>query len=303
MEDPTDEPSPGAAPAILASHVATVGSIEVRRALPQRTRRTIGAWCFADHMGPAEVTEGRGLDVGPHPHTGLQTVTWLIEGEALHHDSLGSEQLIRPGQLNLMSAGLGVAHAEEPTGAYRGTLEGIQLWIAQPEGARQSSRVFEHHAELPRVTVGGADVTVLVGEALGASSPARHDTSLVGLDLDVHGTTTMPLDPSYEYGVVVLRGAIRIHGSTVAPGSLAYFTPGAEEWRIETLEPARVIVVGGEPFSESILMWWNFVARTREEITAAYRSWVHRDERFGSVRSALAPIDAPVPFWLRDFQP
>ena len=124
---------------VTASHEAQVGRFTVRRALPRRGRRTVGAWCFADHMGPADVTEGSGLDVGPHPHMGLQTVTWLLDGQALHKDTLGSEQVITPGQLNLMTAGHAVAHAEEATGHYRGTLEGIQLWIAQPDRTRNGA--------------------------------------------------------------------------------------------------------------------------------------------------------------------
>ena len=284
---------------VFASHRAMVGAIEVRRALPQRAHRTVGAWCFADHMGPAAVTEERGLDIGPHPHTGLATVTWLIEGEAVHRDSLGTEQLIRPGQLNLMSAGHGVAHSEEPTGSYRGTLEGIQLWIAQPEQYRHAAHAFEHHAELPRVEIGASEATVLVGDALGVTSPARHDTALVGLDLVVRASTEMPLVRAYEYGVVVLRGAVSIDGTRVEPGSLAYFAPGIDEWRLDVNEPARVIVLGGVPFDESITMWWNFVARSRDELTIAYLDWKNRDERFGTVASALASIDAPVPFWLR----
>ena len=298
MATGTSDDSAAAGFETFASHRAIVGAIEVRRALPQRTHRTVGAWCFADHMGPAAVTEERGLDVGPHPHTGLATVTWLIEGEAVHRDSLGTEQLIRPGQLNLMNAGHGVAHAEEPTGAYRGTLEGIQLWIAQPEHTRHGARAFEHYDELPRVAVGASEATVFVGAALGATSPARHDTPLVGLDLEVRGPTEMPLNPTFEYGVVVLRGSISIGGSIVEPGSLAYFAPGADEWRLDTRGPARVIVLGGEPWPESIIMWWNFVARDRDELTAAYLAWVERDERYGTVASSLAAIDAPVPFWL-----
>ena len=247
MATGTSDDSAAAGFETFASHRAIVGAIEVRRALPQRTHRTVGAWCFADHMGPAAVTEERGLDVGPHPHTGLATVTWLIEGEAVHRDSLGTEQLIRPGQLNLMNAGHGVAHAEEPTGAYRGTLEGIQLWIAQPEHTRHGARAFEHYDELPRVAVGASEATVFVGAALGATSPARHDTPLVGLDLEVRGATELPRNPTFEYGVVVLRGSVSIGGSIVEPGSLAYFAPGADEWRLDARGPARVIVLGGEP--------------------------------------------------------
>ena len=167
-----DESSTDRAVDVLTSHEAQVGSLTVRRALPQRRRRTVGAWCFADHMGPADVTEGSGLDIGPHPHTGLQTVTWLIDGEALHRDSLGSEQVISAGQLNLMTAGYGVSHAEEATGHYRGTLQGIQLWIAQSDATRDGSPGFEHHAELPRLEIGEASATVLIGDFNGARSPA-----------------------------------------------------------------------------------------------------------------------------------
>src|SRR4051812_47497136 len=155
-----------------------VGKVRVRRALPRRGRRTVGAWCFADHMGPADVTENSGLDVGPHPHIGLQTVTWLVDGQVLHRDSLGSEQVIKPGQLNLMTSGGAVSHAEEATGEYRGHLEGIQLWVALPEATRHGDAAFEHHAELPRGEVDGGVVTVLVGEFGDLASPARHDTPL-----------------------------------------------------------------------------------------------------------------------------
>jgi redox-sensitive bicupin YhaK (pirin superfamily) len=137
--------------AVGDSRDEVVGKIRVHRALPRKGRRTVGAWCFADHMGPADVTENSGLDVGPHPHIGLQTVTWLIDGQVLHRDSLGSEQVITPGQLNLMTAGGGVSHAEEATGHYRGTLEGIQLWVAQPNATRFGGAAFEHHTDLPQV--------------------------------------------------------------------------------------------------------------------------------------------------------
>src|SRR5215212_1598971 len=171
---------------VTDSREAQVGRIRVRRALPQKGRRTVGAWCFADHMGPADVTENSGLDVGPHPHIGLQTVTWLLDGQALHRDSLGSEQVIEPGQLNLMTSGGAVAHAEEATGHYRGTLEGIQLWIALPEATRHGAAAFEHHADLPRGDLDGGVATVLVGEFGGLASTARHDTPLVGVDLSLH---------------------------------------------------------------------------------------------------------------------
>lgn len=148
---------------VTASRAATVGDMPVRRALPRRGRRTVGAWCFADHMGPASVTVDKGVDVGPHPHIGLHTVTWLVAGEALHRDSLGTEQVIRPGELNLMTAGSGVTHSEEATGSYAGDLHGIQLWVAQPEATRHGGPAFEHHGDLPQLELSGAVGTVLVG--------------------------------------------------------------------------------------------------------------------------------------------
>jgi quercetin 2,3-dioxygenase len=216
-----------------------VGRIRVRRALPRKGRRTVGAWCFADHMGPADVTENSGLDVGPHPHIGLQTVTWLTDGEVLHRDSLGSEQVIKPGQLNLMTSGHAVAHAEEATGHYRGILEGIQLWVALPDDTRHGTAAFEHHAELPRGEVDSTVATVLVGDFAGLSSPARHDTPLVGVDLALQQPTTVPLRPDFEYAVVVLEGAVGIDGRPLSPGRLGYLGPAATSCTWTYASPPR----------------------------------------------------------------
>ncbi|WP_121253344.1 pirin family protein [Nocardioides ferulae] len=287
---------------ISESHESSVGNITVRRALPRRGRRTVGAWCFADHMGPADVTENSGLDVGPHPHIGLQTVTWLTDGEVLHRDSLGSEQVIAPGQLNLMTSGEGITHAEEATGHYRGTLEGIQLWVALPEETRHGGGGFEHHAELPRADVDGGVATVLMGDLTGLHrdlrSPARHDTPLVGVELDLHAGATVPLRPDWEHALVVLEGAVAVGGQPLAPGRLGYLGEDRDELHLEVREPTRVMLLGGEPFPEPIVMWWNFVARTREEVDAAYRSWAADDgERFGRVRSVLPRIPTAAPWW------
>lgn len=283
---------------ISDSHESVVGRFSVRRALPRRGRRTVGAWCFADHMGPADVTEDSGLDVGPHPHIGLQTVTWLSDGEVLHRDSLGSEQVIKPGQLNLMTSGGGITHSEEATGHYRGTLEGIQLWVALPEETRHRGGGFEHHAELPRGDIDNGVATVLLGELGELRSPARHDTPLVGADLDLHGPTTLPLRPDWEYALVVLEGALAVNGQPLVPGKLGYLGQDRAELPLEVREPTRAVLVGGEPFPEPILMWWNFVARDREEVEAAYRSWAAEDDRFGHVASPLARIPAKPPWWL-----
>jgi hypothetical protein len=282
---------------LAAGRVAQVGSLTVQRVLPQRPRRTVGAWCFADHMGPVAVRAPGAVGIGPHPHIGLQTVTWLVEGELLHLDSLGSEQLIRPGQLNLMTAGHGVAHAEEDPGRAN-RLHGIQLWVAQPEATRDGPAAFEHHGTLPHVELDGAAATILVGEFAGSVSPARRDTEHVGVELVFRGTrATIPLRNDYEYALTVLDGRVAVEDTVAEPGLLAYLGTGRNELRVQTDDTARVLLLGGLPFPEPILMWWNFVARTREEISEARRQWSAGDARFGVVRSKLARIDVGPPPW------
>ncbi len=285
---------------LIPSREAEVGRFRVRRALPRRARRTVGAWCFADHMGPADVSPDRGLDVGPHPHIGLQTVTWLISGEALHRDSLGSEQVIAPGQLHLMTAGHGIAHSEEATG-YAGELQGIQLWVAQPEATRHGPAAFEHHADLPQLDVGAGTATVLVGALDGASSPARRDTDHLGVDLDLRpGSVTLPLDVAHEHAVVVLEGRVTVHGEPVEPGTLAYLGVGHDELDLSTGGDARAMLLGGTPFEDELVMWWNYVGRTRDEVAAAHDAWTARDaDRFGEVASSLPTIDTDPPPWGR----
>jgi redox-sensitive bicupin YhaK (pirin superfamily) len=260
----------------------------------------VGAWCFADQMGPVPVTEQQGVDIGPHPHMGLQTVTWLVAGEVLHRDSLGSEQVVRAGELNLMTAGGGVAHSEEHTGAYRGDLHGIQLWVAQPDRTRFGPAAFEHHAELPRVELDGAVITIVVGELAGATSPARRDTDHMGADLELRPPGgSIPLRKECEYALVVVSGAVTVDGGAVVPGELAFLAAGRDECRLAVDAPARAMLLGGVPFPEPLLMWWNFVARDDAEVSAARRSWAAADERFGTVRSPLERIEAPVPQWER----
>ena len=251
-------------------------------------------------MGPTEVTKTSGLDIGPHPHIGLHTVTWLVAGEVLHRDSLGSEQLIRPGQVNLMTAGKGVTHSEEATGSYRGTLHGVQLWVAQPESTRHADPAFEHHPELPQVEIDAGVVTVVAGEFAGGVSPARYDTPLVGVDGALQpGRSAWPLRADFEYGLILLDGAVTIGEQTVRPDQFAYLGQGREELALSTAEPTRVLLIGGEPFPEPILMWWNFVARSHAEMDSAYEQWQAGGERFGRVDSPLRRIPAPRPVWWR----
>ena len=288
---------------VIESRATHVGDLPVRRALPRRDRRTVGAWCFVDHMGPTTVDDTRrGVGIGPHPHIGLQTVTWLLDGEVLHRDSIGSEQVIRPGQLNLMTAGEGVAHAEEGTGRRAGDRHGVQLWVAQPDRTRHGAPSFEHHAELPALDLPGATVTVLVGSLHDAASPARHDTDLVGADVALHPDgrpADLPLRADFEHALVVLAGHVAAEGHTVGPGHLAYLGTGRDELRLAGGGTGtRLLILGGVPFDEPLVMWWNFVARTRDEVTAAWRAWDGRDpRRYGPVESALAPVPVGPPPW------
>ena len=284
---------------ILDSREAQVGAIHVRRALPRRAHRTVRAWCFADHAGPLSVTDAQRVDIGPHPHMGLQPVTWLLAGELPHRDSLGSEQAIRPGQLNLMTAGRGVAHAEETVAGYRGEFHGIQLWVAQPNETRHGEAAFEHHADLPNVELGAADATVIVGDFADASSPARRDTQHTGVELTLRpGRTTVPLRVDYECALIVFEGALAVDERVLGPGHLGYLGLDRDELAVDVREPTRAILLGGVPFPEPIFMWWNFVGRSADEMDTAYTDWQAADARFGEVHSELARVPAPRPQWV-----
>jgi len=283
---------------ISDSRVTDVGGLPVHRALPQHGRRTVGAWCFLDRFGPVDVTPQRTMTVGPHPHIGLHTVTWLLSGQVLHSDSLGNQQPIRPGQLNLMTSGQGIAHAEDARGEPPGPMDGVQLWVAQPQGTRHDPPSFAHHAELPVVDLPAARATVLVGEFGGARAPTRIDSPLVGVDMAGSGRLDLPLDESFEHAVAVLYGGARIADSVATPNQLMHIGPGRDGVHLDLLEGSRVLLLGGQPFPEEILMWWNFVARNRSELEQAYVSWSTASDRFGPVASTLERIEAPRPFWL-----
>ena len=258
----------------------------IRRALPNARKRTIGAWCFLDHVGPVQFEKGKGLHVGPHPHIGLQTFTWMIEGEIMHRDSLGNEQVITPGQVNLMTAGNGVTHTEDSVQDGT-TMHAAQLWIALPEHRRHGAAAFANYADLPKYRINDITVVVLAGAHAGHVSPAEVHTPLVGLDLStgtMAGNTTLPLQPSFEYGFLVLQGTAAINGDTLEPGTLLYLNPGAEALDVSLESNSRVLVVGGEPF-EDILIWWNFVARTQDEMISAITDWNEGTDRFPRPRA------------------
>ena len=285
---------------VREGRVANVGNLGVVRVLPTKGRRTVGAWCFVDMMLPGDEIEPDPMEIGPHPHIGLATVTWLLEGAAIHSDSLGSEQRIEPGQLNLMTSGNGVAHAE--LGVEPGVL-GLQMWIAQPEETRHGPSAFEHHAELPRHDLGIGEATVILGSLEAATSPARTDTRLVGAELSLgKGETTLTADTGFEYGLVPVEGTIKINEAIVEPGSLALIPPGGHTLHIESAhDGARAMLIGGEPLGERVQMWWNFVARSRDELTQAWRDWDDGDTaRFPEFRSVLDRIEAPRPIWVKE---
>lgn len=284
----------GAVVEVLEARATQVGGVPVRRLLPKRTRRMVGAWCFVDDFGPADPRRAP-MRIGPHPHIGLHTVTWVLEGEVVHRDSLGREQPIRPGQLNLMTAGRGVAHAEETPERSAGTLRGLQLWVAQPEATRHGTPAFEHHPRLPGVDLGDAEATVLLGSLAGAASPARADTPLVAADVRLRGAVTVPLDPTFEHGVAVVEGEVRLDGERVGAGAFAYLGRGRDSATLDGR--AVLLLLGGLPFGETITMWWNFVGRSHEELEDAADAWNRDDGRFGRVAGGLARLDAPRPGW------
>ena len=248
-------------------------------------------------MGPSRYDEQDPAGIGPHPHIGLQTVTWLVAGEMLHRDSLGTEQTIAPGQLNLMTAGRGVSHAEESIHP-RGELHGIQLWVAQPDATRHGDAAFEHHADLPRCELSNATGTVLVGSLAGAASDARRDTDHFGAELSLRGGATLvPVRPEHEHAIVVLSGRIDLDGQPIVPGRLGYVAVGRSELRLVAGEPTRLMLLGGEPFEAEVAMWWNYVARDRDEIAQANVDWAEGHDRFGETASNLPRIPAPTPPW------
>jgi len=284
----------------IAPRIADVGGIPVARVLPYRQRRLVGAWCFLDHAGPAVFEQGnRGMRVGPHPHIGLQTFTWMIEGEILHRDSLGNLQVIRPGQVNLMTAGYGISHTEETVEGER-HLHATQLWIALPKAHRNTAPRFDHYPDLPRWREQGAELTLLVGEFMDCKAPTLTFSPLVGVDIAASEAAhlRLPLRQDFEYALLALEGGLEINGESFACDELAYLGSGQSE--IETSLPAgsRAILIGGAPLGEDITIWWNYVGHSRDEIVEAHRDWEQGGERFGSVPGYEGePLQAPPLPW------
>jgi len=292
---------------LLPAHFGDVGGLTIRRALPTARRRMVGAWCFLDHAGPAELPADKPMRVGPHPHTGLRTFSWLIEGEVLHRDSLGTVQMLRPGQVNLMTAGRGIAHSEESQSA---RLQLAQLWIALPDAQRFCEPAFEHFPLLPQLALnglnGGFMATLLVGRYGAAHSPVPSHTPLLGMDLrcQAPASTELLLTPGYEHGLMALEGELQIgmedgERQTLSPGQLLYLAPGAHRLQLSSAAPARLLLLGGTPFEEQVLLWWNFVARDSEEVQRFAADW-NASIGFGTVQGyAGERLLAPDPAGLK----
>jgi redox-sensitive bicupin YhaK (pirin superfamily) len=281
-------------------------STRVRRLLPTLGRRMVGAWAFVDHYGPDDVAAGPGMQVAPHPHTGLQTVSWLLEGEVHHLDSLGSDVQFGPGELALMTAGHGIAHAEQSPVVHPRFLHGAQLWVALPDAHRDTAPAFEHHATLPGWTSDGLTTTVLMGSFGGATSPGTAYSPLVGVDLAVAAgaDVEVPLEPDFEYGVLASSGSVSVEGTPLGRGAMLYLGTGRTSLRLTADEASRLLLLGGEPFEEHLVRWWNFVGRSGEEIADYAQQWNSEDGRFGTVSGydgvrLEAPPLPPVPLKAR----
>lgn len=297
---------PTAAPTLeaLPGRLTELGGLPIRRLLPRSGRRLVGPWCFLDSYGPLTFSSGKPMDVAPHPHMGLQTVSWLLDGDLLHKDSLGREGTAGPGVLNLMTAGRGIAHSEETPPQTVGRLTGLQLWVALPEASRDIAPAFDQHRGLPTLELDGGRATVLLGELSGRRSPAQVFSPIVGAEVagEPDRRLVLPLERGFEHALVLLQGASSLDGRPLLTDVLYYLGSGRRELAFFSgPHPVRALLLGGAPFQETILMWWNFVARTTDEIVAAREDW-EAGRRFGEVgayngaRLAAPPFVArPVP--------
>ena len=269
-------------------------SMTVRRTLPARERSFVGAWCFVDHYGPDDVSATGGMDVAPHPHCGLATVSWLFSGEVEHRDSLGTVALVRPGEVNLMTAGRGISHSEVSTPSTT-VLHGAQLWLVLPTDVADVAARFEHHVP-PVVEVGeGVRAQVFVGSLWGSSSPVRVETPLVGAEvvLATDATVVLPVPDGFEVSVLVDTGSVTLGDTGLARGELGVVGAARHPGGVTVTAGAagaRVLVLGGEPFGEEVVMWWNFIGRSNDDVVAAREAWEGGPERFGVVEGYVGPV-------------
>jgi hypothetical protein len=249
-------------------------AMPVRRTLPSRQRSLVGAWCFLDHFGPDDVAATGGMAVPRHPHTSLATVSWLFTGEVEHRDSTGAHAIVRPGELNLMTAGRGVSHSEFSTPDTT-MLHGVQLWLALPSRARGSDPAFDHHVPEP-VYVPGGIARVFLGELFDVRSPVATHTPLTGAEivLDADAETRIEVPEGHEHALLLDDGDVTFEGTALEPGELGYVAPGRRTLTLRSATGARVVLIGGEPLGEQIVMWWNFIGGSHDEIVEAREQWM-----------------------------
>jgi len=293
---PDNDPVPGnprfceAIEQVIVPRARDLGGFSVRRALPAAGKQMVGPFIFFDQMGPAEFLIGSGIDVRPHPHIGLATVTYLFDGEIVHRDSLGSALAIKPGELNLISAGRGIVHSERTSAEQRAKgprLFGIQAWAALPKSHEEGMPAFAHHdaGELPRIAADGKTVRVIMGSLYGKASPAAFPHPAFYAEAVLAPGAVLPLDPDYdERAVFIASGAIDIAGEAFAAGRLLVFRPG-DRISILALSQARLMLLGGEPMDGPRHIWWNFVSSSKDRIDVAKADW--KAKRF-----SLVPGDA-----------
>lgn len=306
VETRCDGSEPAAGIQILTAREVPLGgprAMTVRRTLPQRARSLIGAWCFADHYGPDDVSVSGGMNVPPHPHTGLQTVSWLFTGEIEHRDTIGTHAMVRPGELNLMTAGHGIAHSEVSTSETT-TLHGAQLWVALPEASRDTAPAFEHFRPDP-VEVMGATIRVFLGSLAASTSPVDTFSPLLGAEilLAPGASVSLDIEQSFETGVLVDRGEVTMAGTRIGWAELGYQATGhgVLDLRNDGSDEARLLVLGGEPLGEQVIMWWNFMGRSHEDVVGYREQWQAEiaspdaaQRRFGMVDGYDgAPLPAP----------
>lgn len=279
-----DDPRPGdklscdAIEMIIVPRARDLGGFEVRRALPSARRQMIGPFIFFDQMGPAEFITGQGIDVRPHPHINLATVTYLFEGEIMHRNSLGTEQPIKPGAVNWMSAGRGIVHSERtaPERKAKGQkLFGIQSWVALPRDAEESAPNFAHHDAhaLPVIEDSGKSVRLVVGSAFGKTSPVQTASEMIYADIALEAGAAIPIDATHEErGLYLVSGNVEIAGDRFGPGQLLVLRPG-DAISVRAATPARFLLLGGAPMDGPRYIWWNFVSSRKERIEQAKAEW------------------------------
>jgi len=285
--EPTCTKSAGAVELKIEANARDLGGFSVRRVLPSPERRMVGPFIFFDHMGPAEFPPGEGIQVRPHPHIGLATVTYLFEGEIMHRDSLGFVQPIRAGAVNLMTAGRGIVHSERAGEDLQTTsrLHGIQSWMALPDSEEEREPDFVHYpaTELPDLTRDGVKVRVIIGEAYGARSPVKHYSPMLYLECRLQQGSSLDMPDGYvERAVYVVSGAVQLDGHRLDDGVMAVVSAGHPA-RIVANRESRVMIIGGAPIGERHI-WWNFVSSSRERIETAKADWTQK-------RFAMVPGD------------